>query len=336
MFKIHSQFYKPKHTEQKTNEAVDIASWAIGGSFAYYPDGTRAKFEVFCPNKTPYTFLIPNHRYLFKKTFERKSGEVNYEQFWIEIIAYKLGRILGIEVPPAFVACYEDPMRKRLEYASLIEWYYNYPGETGCRLDRGGDFMSRAIPSYERKKGKQHNFQTIKYIFTEWLEVKDWKHKWAEMLLFDAIIGNTDRHQENWEVYSYFAQDGNLIEELSPAFDNGTAMGYEILPDDLAKKLSNLEVYINKGTHHMKWELADTRNAGHFELLKKIIAIFPETEDTIKAKLKTDISSISKDITQLTRFEIHNKSYKLTQERADFITKLIEFRYSKVRETFGL
>jgi hypothetical protein len=335
MFNTRSQFCKPKETEQQPNEAVDITSWAIGGSFAYYPDGTRAKFEVFCTSDTPYKFLIPRHRYLFKKTFERKGGVVFYEQFWTEIIAYKIGRALGIEVPPAFLAKYHDPVRG-LEYASLIEWYYNYPGDIGCKVDKGGDFMSRAIPEYDREKGKLHNFQTITDIFTDWLEVKNWQHSWAEILLFDAIIGNTDRHQENWEIYSYFDDKGNLVEKLSPAFDNGTAMGYEIQSQDFAKRLGNLEAYINKGTHHMKWALGNTKNAGHFELLQKLVTKFPETESIIKNKLSIDITAVYNDILQLTEFNIDDSSYVLTIERANFIIKLIEFRYNKAKKIFGV
>ncbi len=335
MFDPNSQFYKPASTEQTPNDVVDITSWAIGGSFAYYPDGSRAKFEVFCGSKTPYNFLIPNHRYLFKKTFERKSGVIYYEQFWTEIIAYKLGRILGIEVPPSFLARYKDPVRG-LEYASLIEWYYNYPGDVGCKVDRGGDFMSRAIPEYERKKGELHNFQTITEIFNEWLDVNKWQQKWAEILLFDAIIGNTDRHQENWEIYSYFDNKGDLVEKLSPAFDNGTAMGYEIQNQDFVKKLSNIEAYIDKGTHHMKWELKDKKNARHFELLEKLVAKFPDTENIIKAKLKVDITKVYNDILQLTEFDIDDSKYALTKERANFIIKLIDFRYNKAKKMFGV
>lgn len=335
MFNPNSQFYKPANTEQQPNEVVDITSWAIGGSFAHYPDGSRAKFEVFCTSDTPYQFLIPRHRYLFKKTFERKSSVVFYEQFWTEIIAYKIGRVMGIEVPPAFLAKYNDHVRG-LEYASLIEWYYNYPGDVGCKIDRGGDFMSRAIPKYERKKGALHNFQTLTEIFNEWLEVQNWQQKWAEILLFDAIIGNTDRHQENWEIYSYFDDKGNLVEELSPAFDNGTAMGYEIQQQDFTKRLSNLAAYINKGTHHMKWESQDTNNAKHFELLQKLIAKFPKTEAIIKAKLKIDITPVYNDILQLTEFNLDDSRYALTAQRANFIIKLIEFRYNTAKKMFGL
>jgi hypothetical protein len=334
MFHECSQFYKPKNTEQTSTEVVDVTSWAIGGVLTHYPDGSRAKFEAFCPTQATYRFLIPRHRYLFKKTFERKSGIVFYEQFWTEIIAYKVGRILGIEVPPAFLASYNDPVRG-LGYASLIEWYYNYPDNERCKVDRGGDFMSRTIPDYDREKGKSHNFETIISIFSD-LEVKDWAYKWAKILLFDTIIGNTDRHQENWEVYSFFDKKGSLVEELSPAFDNGTAMGYEILPNGFSKKIASLEAYVGKGTHHMKWALNDKKKVQHFKLLEKLIEKFPKTEDLIKAKLKIDILPLYDDILQLTAFDIQDRHYKLTRERADFIIKLLEFRYNKIKKLFGI
>ena len=336
MFTTRSQFYKPKDTEQKPNEVVDITGFSIDGSFSSYPDGSRAKFEVFCPSDTLYQFLIPHHRYLFKKTLERKSGVIYYEQFWTEIIAYKLGRILDIAVPPAFVAYYSNKVKGSLEYASLIEWYYKYPNEKWGNVNRGGDYMSRAIPDYDRKKGKLHNFETITDIFTAWLHVENWQQKWVEILLFDAIIGNTDRHQANWEIYSFVSKDRRLIEELSPAFDNGTSMGYDILAKNISKKLSNLEAYVNKGTHHMMWLRSDIKHAGHFELLQKLVDKFPQTKQSIITKLQIDISPISQDILQLTEFHIHNPFYKLTEERANFIIKLIDFRYTKLRKMFNV
>lgn len=340
MFYPNSQFYKPDNTEQKPDEVVDITGWAIGNSFKYYPDGTRAKFEVFCTSETPYQFLNPQHRYLFKKTFQyKKSGTIIYEQFWTEIIAYKLGRILGIEVPPVFLAKYNDPV-KGLSYASLIEWYYNYPNDDAyCVVSRGGDFMSLIIPAYDRKKGELHNFETITTTFTQVCNVKQWQQKWAEILLFDAIIGNTDRHQENWEVYTNVkgGLSKNPIEQrLSPAFDNGTSMGYQIQNQDFKKQLSNLDAYINKGTHHMKWAFGDTKNAGHFELLQKLVDKFPEMESVIKDKLGIDITAIYNDILQLTEFKLEDSRYSLTKERANFIIKLIEFRYNKAKKMFGV
>ena len=112
-------------------------------------------------------------------------------------------------------------------------------------------------------------------------------------------------------------------------------MGYNILSEKLSTKLSNLEAYINKGTHHMKWLMSDAKHAGHFELLQKLVAKFPQIEQSILTKLHRDISVISQEILQLTDFPIHNRNYILTKERAHFITKLIESRYTKLREMFN-
>ena len=106
--------------------------------------------------------------------------------------------------------------------------------------------------------------------------------------------------------------------------------------DNFYKILDNLDAYIARGTHHMKWALADKKKIGHFELLKKLVDIFPEAENYIKEKLAIDISEISNDISQLTEFAIDDAKYRLTKERADFITKLIFFRYNKIRKMFGL
>ena len=149
---------------------------------------------------------------MYKKTFQRKTHTF-HEQFWVEIAAYKIGRALGVEVPPAFVACREMPSSGAYEYASLSEWFYDYPGAPAAVVDRGGNLMSRLIPDYDRDKGKQHNFTTISDLF-EGLEVENWREKWARMLLFDALIGNTDRHQENWDVVSHFGRRSVLRENL--------------------------------------------------------------------------------------------------------------------------
>jgi len=54
---------------------------------------------LYCPSPAPFAFLRPGHRYLFKRSSPRYK-----EQFWVEIVAYRLGLEMGIAVPPTFVA----------------------------------------------------------------------------------------------------------------------------------------------------------------------------------------------------------------------------------------
>lgn len=96
MFQHYSQFYKDSNTEQQTHEAVDVTHW-VRGNDAPYPVGAREKSLKYAPQEIIYQFLIPKHRYLLKMPRMSRNW-----QFWHEIIAYKLGRILDIPVPPAF------------------------------------------------------------------------------------------------------------------------------------------------------------------------------------------------------------------------------------------
>ena len=111
-------------------------------------------------------------------------------------------------------------------------------------------------------KGLQHNFQTLSAIFDD-LQAQsitelDWKVYWAKTFLFDTLIGNTDRHQDNWcviEVSSVYDQAKNL--RLCPVFDNGTSMGHEIAATNFKKydDIKILDHYVSRGWHHMKWQL---------------------------------------------------------------------------------
>lgn len=331
MFNQYSQFYKPKATEQKPNEVVDVTEWSIGDK-NIYPEGAREKFDVESPKNivSSYNFLISNHKYLFKRPYTEKSGTVLYDQFWTEIIAYKLGRILGIPVPPAFVGHYKED--SELVYGALIEWFYDYKESKDIKdtSQNGGDIISRYIDNYDRKKGKQHNFKTIAEICAEY-KIDGWLREWTNILLFDALIANRDRHQNNWEIIRY-ANDTQHY--LSPAFDNGTSMGYNFRPEHMTKL--NLDNHVQNGTHHMKFALSDDKKAGFVELLKKIVYNFPETKAYIEAKLSVDISGIAQDICELCEFNIHDDKYRLTTERASFIIKIIMFRYNWLRKEFNL
>lgn len=345
LFQQYSRFYTPYDVQQQADQIIDVTGWPIGGDFMPYAEGTRPKFELFCPPDIDAPFLIPDHRYLYKKTIQRKSkdptkqGYIHYEQFWVEIVAYHLGRALGVEVPPAFVTCRELPDGE-LEYAALIEWYYGYPSGFSTMVFRGGELMSRAIHGYDREKGLQHNFLNVAGIM-ESKNINSWFAHWVRMLCFDALLGNTDRHQENWEMiaeFDLFANSPDAIMYLlflSPAFDNGTALGYEVIPENIGKTIAKLDSYIAKGTHHLKWKIDDEKQQGHFELLANLIAFQPQAKDIMAELLHCDLTALYDSIRDMTRYDIRNEHYRLTPERAEFMIALLRARQQKAKETIN-
>lgn len=334
MFTTNSQYYKPEATEQKLNEVVDVSNWSIG-DLTPYSEGARDKSLLTSPSTPEQSFIIPRHKYLLKKTYSVKAtNSILYEQYWNEIIAYKLGRTLGVKVPPAFVAYYERDGQEPY-YGSLIEWFYAYDNKDVSQ--RGGEVIINYIDGYDTIKGELHNFQTLVEIFTN-EQVENWLEDLTQILLLDAIIGNTDRHQDNWQIVDYTTGGKRL---LSPAFDNGTSLGYNIRAEHLAPWLgkdwqNKQDKLARKGQHHMKWQIDDKKQANHFDLLENMVAQFPDCEGFIVSLLQQDISPAIEEIKQLTAFEIADERYRLTTQRAEFIVKMIEYRYNYVKRLFKL
>jgi len=313
---------------QLSNQPVNITEWFKHEEFSPYPEGARDKTKLYCPTPSPYPFLKADHQYLFKRSSDKYP-----EQFWVEVLAYRLGRQMTVSVPPAFVA-YD---RNENQSAALIEWFL-VPRE---RSMPGGDYCQRYIPDFDRKKGKQHNFETVLQIFNG-LQIANptvniaWKTYWAKTFLFDALIGNTDRHQDNWEIIESFelidGQIPNLKKiRISPVFDNGTSMGHEIRAIDFQKydDKNTLERYVLKGTHHMKWSLSDVtcmkRGVKHDEMLAKFIELYPETcQIMLDCLYKVSDEFFKKVLGELVEF---NVPVKLSTERANFMLKLLTRRH---------
>lgn len=307
--------------KQPITEAVNISNWKKDDEFGIYPEGARDKTLLYSPVDSSHEFLIPNHRYLYKHAFVRHP-----DQFWTEIIAYQVGCLLDVPVPPAFVAFDED----NDSCGALIEWFLNYSDQLEERFVPGGDIMLSAIPSYDRKKGQQHNFAIVELYFGL-LDMAGWQNYWCDMLLFDALIGNTDRHQDNWGILWQVSGEKSKM-RMAPVFDNGTSLGYEILErsmDDFYKP-DRMRSYINKGRHHIRHQLQDRYPAQHIELLELLANKHPVIASRIGNKLKAfDMDSLRAIITNNTKFEIR---IPLTEKRAEFVCHLIESRYLAISE----
>ncbi|OAI47688.1 hypothetical protein AYO45_05660 [Gammaproteobacteria bacterium SCGC AG-212-F23] len=316
---------------QATNQPIDIADWRRDEEFAQYPEGARDKTLLYCPRPAPYAFLKASHRYLFKLSSPRYP-----EQFWAEIIAYRLGIQMDVDVPPAFVA-YDSITNQS---GALIEWFLRPTSLLSSEdYTAGGDYCQQYIPSFDRKKGKQHNFKTVCQIFEDLCKKypyfhEDWKKYWAKAFLFDALIGNTDRHQDNWGIIEKKNQ-GILIPlnpssneiRISPIFDNGTSMGHEIPPSKFAYYDENdnlMKKYISKGWHHMKWNI-DGKQMGHVDMLLKFIEQYPNTREIMLDSLKkVTFETFKKILDDLVAFKV---LVKLTAERAEFMLKLLQRRH---------
>ena len=340
---------------------IDVANWPAD-EYVVYPEGARDKSLIYCPENLPEKFLRPGHPYLFK------HSNSNYpEQYWVEIFAFHLGKLIDITVPPAYVAFDSDTNQS----AALIEWFMKSVtniqekkqslrgrvllaavnvvlrvlpinvvrkvfdqiieknGEAIERYVSGGDVMQRMIKNYDRKKGKQHNLESIMKYFhalEKAVDLQDgWIKEWAKMLTFDALIGNTDRHQDNWGLIWKYSPGGKIHVRMTPVFDNGTSMGHEMLPNKfhLFDDDAYIERYVLKGRHHMKMNLRDGGRCNHGELLLKMMSRYPSIKSAMLNVLNFTGSDADMILRELTGC---NVPVPLSINRAEFMLKLLLYR----------
>jgi hypothetical protein len=297
-----------------------------------YPSGARVKDAYFSPEKPEDKCIKPNWRYLFKLSRRRFPW-----QFWCEIIAYRFGSIIGVKVPPAHIGYSKKYEQGVNTYAALIEWFYD-DKEDG--YISGGQIMVELIENFDRDTGKEHNLKTIRQFFSNHEKILEY---WAEVLTFDTLIGNIDRHQDNWgfiiKERTIKKSEMSVHFTISPAFDNGTALGYEILEQNIDKyeDTNRLERYLTGryAKHHMNWSLDESKQLNFYEFMKIFTIAFPQIRPIIAQHLSFTYQQVEEVLAPLVE-AVSDPVYKLTQKRLDFVLKLVFERKRILEETLEL
>ena len=248
----------------------DVSNWEVDQDFGTFPAGARAKDALIAPQKVESECLLPGTRYLLKRSQMRYP-----DQFWGEIFAYRVGALLGFDTPPTFAA-YD---RRNGVIGALVQWFYDGTLE---HFIPGGDFLQSIInPSFDRRLGEAHNLEDNMHLMRTLTKVGesmrgvDWQNWWLNALAFDALIGNTDRHQENWGLI-YSPNFKRL--RFAPLFDNGTSLGQDRFPENVRSWNSGrLNQYIANGHSHVR----NTRGGERqelFETIRTFLRIWPSPE----------------------------------------------------------
>jgi len=250
-----------------------------------------------------------------------KSGDDwRARQFWSEVIAYELSKLCGVYVPPAFVAVGPDNQTT----GCLLELFFGYQDEPSeARLVHGSDLLSRVTPNYDDKTGRPHTF-TGNVRICRGSGVKDTMKNWASLIAFDALIGNTDRHPENWGLLRHL--DGGASKLVfAPLYDNGTSLGYNVREEDLGKESTpeRLTRFINRGTHHVQIATADKRGAGHIALCKAFADEYDGAREVMLRVVDFDPSGVAEILNWCGGFDVEPR---FTPERAAYVGQLLESR----------
>ncbi|WP_349507969.1 hypothetical protein, partial [Agrobacterium pusense] len=165
------------------------------------------------------------------------------------------------------------------------------------------------------------------FMRTSWM-THDWMTWWHEAALFDALIGNTDRHQDNWGILIQRLKKRTLV-TLAPLFDNGTSLGHELFTQNVAAWTSDrYDFYMNRGTHHMRWEKTDAKKCKHLDLLQRMQADAGGHLPGLRQKLENfDLSSFAGQLQDLCQMVM---PIPLTPDRKKLYIDLVTLRRERI------
>ena len=146
---------------------------------------------------------------------------------WVEKIVSELGSDLGLNMPEIDLVEYND--RK-----GCISHFFL--GENQV-LKEGKEILDVCIT-----KDKNREKYTIENII-DTLKKYKLENEFIEMLLFDAFVGQQDRHEQNWGII--INNDVNGVISFSPIYDNSSALTRELPMSKVKQMLSDDMYYSN-------------------------------------------------------------------------------------------
>ncbi len=306
---------------QGRNDVVSLTGWAPDEDFPFGPQGAKAKRIFICPSPPQHGFLIGGHRYIFKEPTGTKA-----QQIWSEVIAYEIGRLAGVEVPPAFLATGPGNGSPGV----LIEYFYGHLGDPDWRLVHGIErLQARGFATNLQRGSLQDNLDVCRSH-----RVAGAGGWWAETLAFDALIGNTDRHSENWGFLVERGPTGRPVLTMAPAFDNGTSLGFIIREQQLSaySEAGKMASFFANGHHHVGWTAGDRSSGQHVELCRRFGEAYAEANPIMRATVQiadSEIDALLKRCTE-TSFPI-----AFSKDRANFVGAQIKGRRDAILRALG-
>ena len=197
--------------------------------------------------------------WLFKKP-RPDTGEA-----WAEKISAEVGELMDLPCARIELATYEGGFGTvSLSFADA---------EKGLELVHGNERLPIIVTDYEKEKKyhqSDHTHDRIMETLKGTSVPVDWSHPtieksatdvFAGYLTLDALIGNTDRHHENWGILLGRVEasaSGRLL-TLSPTYDHASSLDRELRDEkrvDMLQK-GNLPNYVERPRSPIYWDSND-------------------------------------------------------------------------------
>ncbi|MFZ1703568.1 MAG: HipA domain-containing protein [Saprospiraceae bacterium] len=267
-------------------------------------------------------------------------AKVGHKHYPIESITEhllnKLGNFFGMEMADSELAYISYSNNKQIRFFS--KYFLDQKRE---QLIHGADIYAgylndeEIIKLIEKQERDiiivQEAKKAIEHLFPESPEILK---QYIKLLLFDALIGNNDRHFYNWGCIKSLTNE-NI--RFSPIYDTARGMFWNHSDEDIllwtnnnALKDQQLIKYINKSMPKIGWD--GKKNLNHFDL----VGLLFEHEIGLK---KVEIITFFDDVALYNAIEFINNGPFTTlfiKERSILIIECLTLRFKKIKEIISV
>jgi HipA-like C-terminal domain len=313
-------------TKADAPEARSLAQRESGIARPYRVERVRPEWALEheeMGSKTKFWYRRPEGRFLWLFKYPHPdTGE-----HWAEKVAAEVAQVLGTphavtklavcdgergSISKSFVRAREQLFHGNQEMAGALDW------------------CDPARRFHQSEHTLVNIFRTLDNNFLEPEDAQSAKSRIAEYMVLDALIGNTDRHHENWGVLLLQGR-GVLLREIAPSFDHASSLGRELRDRGEGRTRERIltehriSAYSERARGAVFWSADEPHAPSPLELVRRARHEFPDDflgalrrlQDVRASQLSTCVERVpSSWISHLAReFAIELMSYNLCEMR---------------------
>ena len=243
-----------------------------------------------------------------------------------ELLMNRLGVIFGLTMADSQIAMIGGQLR-------FLSRYFLHPYKE--ELVHGADILAgylnestRYVEEVDEQKMTRDLFtlQVIEEAVSSlFLYQKDEiMHELIRLIIFDALVGNNDRHFFNWGIIR--SVESSFQPFFSPVYDTARGLFWNYSESKLRKTTdSHIRKYCKDSRPKIGWE--GEKNPNHFQLFQQIYTNeFHITKDEVNVMLNLDV------LEQMISEVRQNFQPLMSMNRITLICKCLEYRFNELRK----